>query len=224
IFSHIFRVEAFVPFARSLNRKYHWTNGRVYRSAPPVGALAPGAEALPTSARALPWLEERMTELTLRPAANGVLVKPAADALLSVAWEKISGGRVEEGMSGLLPELQARRLKAPAEEWAAFVRRCLDHPLRGLLHQDPFTRRAFAKPRGYAGDAELLDFIYGREEGWPAPADTTELGRQVFEFTTRSAACEAVRARRGFVAEMVDRLCEEVPRPHVLSLAAGHLR
>jgi extracellular factor (EF) 3-hydroxypalmitic acid methyl ester biosynthesis protein len=165
-----------------------------------------------------------MAELSLRPSENGVHTKSGREAALDVAWETIRSGRVEEGMSELLLFLQARRLQSSPPEWEAFVRQGLSHPLRQLLHEDPFTRRAFTKPRGYAGDAELLDFIYGREEGWPAPAGTSDLGRQIFEFTTRSPACEAVRARRGFVAEAIDRLVEEVPQPHVLSVAAGHLR
>jgi hypothetical protein len=130
---------------------------------------------------------------------------------------------VDEGMTVLLPALQARRLERNERAWSQFVRLCLDHPLRQLLHQDPFTHRAFSKPRGYAGDAALLDFIYGEEEGWPAPA-ASEMGQSIYASTTCSSACEAVRARRAFIADMIDRLTEEVPHPHLLSIAAGHLR
>ena len=69
----------------------------------------------------------------------------------------------------------------------------------------------------------MLDYIYGREEGWPVPPETSDVGRQVFEFTTQSNACEGVRARRGFVADVLDQLVEETARPHVLSIASGHL-
>jgi SAM-dependent methyltransferase len=158
---------------------------------------------------------------------RGVLayLKEAHDTrILGRVYDKIRAGLVEEGMHELLPALQGRRLKASDADWEKQVEGCLAHPLRELLHQDPFTHRAFAKPRGYAGDAALLDFIYGREEGWPAPPGTTELGQKIFEFTTRSSACEAVCARRGFVADLLDRLADELPRPHVLSIAAGHLR
>ena len=165
-----------------------------------------------------------MTEMSLRSSENGTHTEVTREAALDVIWETIRSGRVEEGMSELFRFLLARRLQSSPSEWQTFVRHCLSHPLCQLVHQDPFTQRAFAKPRGYAGDAELLDFIYGREEGWPVPAGTSDLGRQIFEFTTRAPAAEAVRARRGFVAEMIDRLVEEVPRPHVLSVAAGHLR
>src|SRR6202030_1775143 len=64
---------------------------------------------------------------------------------------------------------------------------------------------------------------YGREEGWPPPEEMSELGRMIFEFTTRSAACEGVRARRAFIADLLDRSIDG-SRPHVLSIAAGHLR
>ncbi len=143
---------------------------------------------------------------------------------LYAVHDRLKKGQVEEGMMELLPALQERRLDWQDRKWAQFVGVCLDHPLRGLLHKDPFTCRAFAKPRGYPGDAPLLDFIYGREEGWPVPEETSELGRALFEFTTRSSACEAVRARRGFIADMVSRLVDEIPRAHILAVAAGHLR
>jgi extracellular factor (EF) 3-hydroxypalmitic acid methyl ester biosynthesis protein len=163
-----------------------------------------------------------MQQLARRVEAVGK--DPFDEALLDHVYECLRDGRVEEGMNELLPGLQARRLSASDGEWADVVNRCLRHPLRQLLHQDPLTHRAFAKPRGYAGDAPLLDFIYGCEEGWPVPEGTTELGRKIFAYTTRSAACEGVRARRGFIAGLLDRLAEATPRPHVLSVAAGHLR
>src|SRR6185295_9427579 len=96
--------------------------------------------------------------------------------LLDDVCEKLSCGRVEEGMNKLMPGLKARRLISDSREWAKVVEMCQWHPLRDLIYQDPFTHRAYHKPRGYAGDAVLLDYIYGREEGWPAPEGTTELG------------------------------------------------
>ena len=58
---------------------------------------------------------------------------------------------------------------------------CAGHALHALVQQDPYTHRAATKPRGYAGDAVMMDFIYGGE----APAGTSPLGRRVFAATTR---------------------------------------
>jgi extracellular factor (EF) 3-hydroxypalmitic acid methyl ester biosynthesis protein len=144
--------------------------------------------------------------------------------VLDLTLERFQQGQVEEGMRALLPVLQARRMRSSETEWTAYAQICLDHPLRALLHQDPFTWRAFSKPRGYAGDAVLLDFVYGREEGWDVPDDCSELGKEIFQFTTGSSACEAVLARRAFIADLVGALAEEVDKPHILSVACGHLR
>jgi hypothetical protein len=144
-------------------------------------------------------------------------------AMLDEVHGLFIAGCIDEGMAKLLPALQARRLELDDHAWGEFARLCLDHPLCQLLHEDPFTYRAFSKPRGYAGDAPLLDFIYGEEEGWPAPK-ASEMGRSIFASTTCSSACEAVRARRGFIADLVDRIVDEVPHPYMLSIAAGHLR
>jgi SAM-dependent methyltransferase len=131
--------------------------------------------------------------------------------------------RVNDVLDELFHELSRRKQELSADDWPRYVQSCRRHPITRLLHQDPFTHRAFSKPRGYAGDAELLDFIYGREEQWPPPK-TTPLGRCVFNYTTLAPAAEGVRARRAFVAALIDRAAEEATRPHILSIAAGHFR
>jgi hypothetical protein len=154
----------------------------------------------------------------------GAVREPFDESLLDESYELLRAGQVDEGMTQLNLGLQAKRLSSTEAEWADAVRICLRHPLRELLHQDPFTHRAFTKPRGYPGDAVLLDYIYGPEEGWPAPEGTSELGRKIFAYSTRTGACEGVRARRGFIADLIDQLAAELPRAHVLSVASGHLR
>ena len=130
---------------------------------------------------------------------------------------------INHAMDELCMALQERRLKSDEADWKRFISGARQHPLASLVHQDPFTFRAFSKPRGYAGDAEMIDFIYGREEGWAAPP-AERIGQRVFEYTTLSPASEGVRARRAFVATCIDRLAEDRSRPHILSIAAGHLR
>ena len=146
------------------------------------------------------------------------------DTLLNEVYSKLGAGQVTEAMDELFLGLQTRRQTASDQEWAEIASFCMAHPIRDLLFEDPFTHRAFNKPRGYAGDAVLLDLIYSREERWPVPEGTSEVGRQIFDYTTTAPAAEGVRARRGFIADTLDHLVEETPRPHVLSIAAGHLR
>ena len=104
------------------------------------------------------------------------------------------------------------------------MRFCLVHPIRQLLHQDPFTCRAFTKPQGYIGDPGLLDFIYSVEDGRGPPAGTTPLGRLLFSVTTNSHVCQAVRARRRIVADAIEQLAAGDARPSILSVASSHLR
>jgi extracellular factor (EF) 3-hydroxypalmitic acid methyl ester biosynthesis protein len=122
----------------------------------------------------------------------------------------------------LFDALRERKLNSTAEEWNAFVELCRRHPLMSVLHQDPFTHRAYSKPRGYAGDAEMMDFIYGREDRRDPP-HAEPAGRHVFNFTTLAPASEGVRARRAFMAHHIDRIAE-TKKPNILSIAAGHLR
>jgi SAM-dependent methyltransferase len=130
---------------------------------------------------------------------------------------------VDRHLDDLFGGLAELRRSLSPEAWREAVANCRRHPVIEVIHQDPLTSRAFKKPRGYAGDAVMLDYIYGREELWPEP-NSTALGRAIFRYTTSAPASEGVRCRRGFVAELLDRLADGVPQPHVLSVASGHLR
>ena len=153
---------------------------------------------------------------------------PRGDRVLDEVYQRLMHSpddrqAVHESLDQLFISLRDRQQQLAPETWRELVRRCRLHPLRGLLHEDPFTSRAFNKPRGYAGDAVLMDYLYGSEERWPVP-ESTRIGRHVFDYTTAAPAAEGVRARRGFVADFVDNLANQRRRPEVLSIAAGHLR
>ena len=89
-----------------------------------------------------------------------------------------------------------------------------------LLLEDPYTRRAFDKPRGYSGDAVMLDYVYAGA----APPGTSHLGRQIFEATACSPNGRSVVIRRDLIAELIGRVAADVEKPMILSLGCGHLR
>lgn len=173
---------------------------------------------------------ERDREGSDLPALGGV--REAVDDLFLGLLGDVQGrllarpddqAQVSAALDDMILALRSRWLSSSSEEWESFTTLCRQHPLLDLVHLDPFTHRAYSKPRGYAGDAELIDYIYGVEEQWAPPA-ADPLGQRIFEYTIRSPATEGVRARRAFVSGRIDRLAERLPKPHVLSIAAGHLR
>ena len=115
--------------------------------------------------------------------------------------------------------------RAFGENWP---QQCLE--LRtGTLHQslleDPFTQRAFRKPRGYAGDAVMMDHIYGHVSILPEVERATLLGQGVHGFSVSDALpSRAVRWRRELVARQIEALVEERGSIDVLAFACGHLR
>lgn len=168
------------------------------------------------------------TQMTPSPSNSAVSVDQLFTDFLNDVHHRLLGAHehrdiVHRVLDELFLGLRTRRLSSTPGEWAECIQTCRRHPLLKLVHLDPFTYRAFSKPRGYAGDAVMMDYIYGREERW-SPPEAERLGQLIFEFTTGAPASEGVRARRGYVAEMIDRLATRCARPHVLAIASGHLR
>ncbi len=131
--------------------------------------------------------------------------------------------QIEAAIDKLFHGLRDLKLSSSEEQWKEMVRLGREHPLRKLVHHDPFTSRAFEKPRGYAGDAVMMDYIYGQEEDW-APPPTTRLGETIFRYTTGAPASAGVRERRCYIAELLDKTGRNGAGAQVLSVAAGHLR
>ena len=151
----------------------------------------------------------------------GVLL-PQHHMALDAVHEAIRAGNITLALEDLFEDLSLRREEEP-ETWRDFARSCLDHPLRHILHEDPFTYRAFAKPRGYAGDAVMMDYIYGLGDAASAARDATPMGRAIFSHMATRPSAHAVRFRRQLLADLIDRTASK-GGSRVFALAAGHLR
>ena len=134
----------------------------------------------------------------------------------------LASGRVNAGMRRVVDILAVLRSRLPAERWRAVCNSAKLRPIRSTLHQDPHAHRAFLKPRGYAGDPVLLDFIYGCA---PLPEQTSRCGRDVYHWAVEhSSAFRSVKRRRTILAEMIDLAAVRRPGARVLAIASGHLR
>jgi SAM-dependent methyltransferase len=66
-----------------------------------------------------------------------------------------------------------------------------------------------------------LIFIYGKIK---LPEETSELGRELYGYTSQAPACRSVRARRDLIASMIDETAARTAHARILSIACGHLR
>jgi SAM-dependent methyltransferase len=109
-------------------------------------------------------------------------------------------------------------------EWRKFCGEIRKHPLVSFLHEDPFTSYGFRKPRGYPGDAVLLDFIYGQGASPAAVSAATPLGSSLYRECIQHVSFEAIRDRRDNIANQLLELGKARGRTKILSVACGHLR
>lgn len=139
---------------------------------------------------------------------------------MDAALALIESGRAYEGTDLLMHTLADLRRTLGVARWPAFAREVVGHPIRDYVHADPFTFRAFSKPRGYAGDAVMMDQIYGlKQESLASPAS------DIFHYTTDSGMARSVRARRLTLARTIDEVTAELGRvAEVIAIASGHLR
>jgi len=140
----------------------------------------------------------------------------------AVRLREVAG--VWETIDEMNRELTNWRFEAPGEMWREIVRDCREHPIAGLIHDDLFTSWSFRKPRGYPGDATLLDFIYQHDDARPLLQAVSARGQAIYAYARQVAACSGVRHRRDRLAARIDEICNTRDRARILSVACGHLR
>ena len=161
---------------------------------------------------------QTLTNIAVTASAPLLDYRPALD----IANEQLQAGWISSSVQELIEDLSARREQEP-QDWPEYARACLSHPICQQLYQDPFTYRAFAKPRGYAGDAVMMDYIYGLGEARPAAHNATPLGRAIFQYLGTRPSAKAVRYRRRLLAGVIDQVVD-LGGASILAIAAGHLR
>ncbi len=146
--------------------------------------------------------------------------------ILDRAYDALSGeGPVYQEMDQLVGGLVDLRRRASSDEWNAFCRvDCVGHPVRFLVHQDPLTERAYFKPRGYPGDAVLLDLFYGEDGVRPFVDEATPLGQEIYRYTSAGMAATALRRRKDVLATMIDQVSDTPSETHIMTIGCGHLR
>jgi extracellular factor (EF) 3-hydroxypalmitic acid methyl ester biosynthesis protein len=147
---------------------------------------------------------------------------------IQLAIAKFSKGRFIEAASECRMLLARMRNEATAVRQDPIVwKQCCEvlssTKLFELAHLDPFTSHGYQKPRGYPGDALLLDWIYRDFRLLETPlagSPSANLYRQLIQ----SPATTAVRWRREQLASHIDDQQARKKHARVLAVAAGHLR
>jgi extracellular factor (EF) 3-hydroxypalmitic acid methyl ester biosynthesis protein len=130
-----------------------------------------------------------------------------------------------EAIQFLTDGLRDVKRQVGADEWLrTIIPAARGHPLSRLIYECPLTEHSRTRPRGYPGDAGLLDIIYRHKSKERLVGCATALGRAIYDFTVAVPACEAVRQRRASTAGLIDRLARQTPRADLLSVACGNLR
>jgi extracellular factor (EF) 3-hydroxypalmitic acid methyl ester biosynthesis protein len=121
--------------------------------------------------------------------------------------------------------LLAYRCSTSSEEWREFATNSFRAGgIFKILQADPYSSYGFRQPRGYPGDAVLMDFLYGGGCSTPLVESSTTLGQSLYRQCAANPAFPAIRGRRDLFAQRIEAVCREGGRSRILSVACGHLR
>lgn len=146
--------------------------------------------------------------------------------ILNLAQQQfLSGTAPQDVIHSVAGRLHLLREKYHSSVWKELIPLIQEHPVAEYFLQDPFTNWSFEKPRGYSGDAQLLDFIYGHESVADKIAAASPIGAALYDYTKDASSSVAVRERRDILTRYVDQIAREHgPGAEIFTIAAGHLR
>lgn len=185
--------------------------------------IAFDGESLITPAAINSELSSSKADLHYEQLATG---KAELAIVLKIAQQQIQEDQAPaQIIHRLIGSLHDTRRKYHPNVWQELIPMVQNHPVADYFHEDPFTRWSFMKPRGYSGDAQLIDFIYGHPSVSEEIAKATALGKELYGYTSQSPSPVAVRERRDLLTRYVDEIAtEKGPETEILTVAAGHLR
>lgn len=128
-------------------------------------------------------------------------------------------------LDAFVATLESVRASSTPEEWRARVtkERCLRH-WRYFLAQDPYTRWGMMKPRGYPGDASLMDFAYQHPSIAAHVEHAGVVGKEIFDYTVAAPQSASARARLHLITTLIEERVAAGQPVSVLSCASGHAR
>jgi len=142
--------------------------------------------------------------------------------ILDRALETLEIDGPESFGRSLVIELAAlREMAGPAwtDEVVPIIRR---HPAVGIARECPLTRHAAYWPRGYRGDAGLLDIIYRHQAS--DSGRLSEHARRLNSAVQAGHPCLSVRHRRMLLADAIDEAAVATPGAEIMAVGCGHLR
>lgn len=142
----------------------------------------------------------------------------------TISTRLLRQGQRRESLDSLVSELQSLRATLSPTAWKTFIEyNICTHNVLKTIHQDPLSQRAYLKPRGYAGDAVMLDYLYDVPDDTSLPPNAT-IAQTIHTYIALSEAGRAVCGRRHLLAQKIDAIAAQMSHPRILSLACGHLR
>jgi hypothetical protein len=125
-------------------------------------------------------------------------------------------------LEDLMTSLESLRSQClDLNEWQNIVVHMRQHRMYSLMLEDPYTLRATQKPRGYPGDALLLDFVYRHPLIARDVQQSSALGQRIYEYTgIESPPAKAVRNRRDIIAKVLRSADDSASIRGVLAFAA----
>jgi hypothetical protein len=129
-----------------------------------------------------------------------------------------------EGIPAFMGALERLRAALPPRDWRTLIRSNPDiRSWRYFLALDPYTRWGLLKPRGYAGDARLMDFAYRHAGVMPDVSLAGSVGAAIYEYTSSAAQSQSARERIAFIRQTITAVTKQAPQ-RVTSFASGFAR
>lgn len=167
------------------------------------------------------WLEN------LSSTVNALQSKIEADDLSTRRdYERAITKRVSDYLSQVFPEKHQEIGRSLEGLKSDDLRKCVDFfrsKLEKLLYQAPFSNRAFYKPKGYAGDYEMMNHLYRDDfEG------ETLFAKALHHYFVNEPAAQAVRNRAIYLEAklrgLLGKLSQKKEGIQILSVASGPAR